>query len=100
MEKKQPTTLYKSSIITLHNNFDKTISLFFKDHKLAFKEIDQRLDKKRKPIKHVNNQAASWKPKLDHPRRNKILGEIPKELRQEVCIILSLIRRLCYFIYN
>jgi len=82
LEKKQPTTIYKSSIITVNHNFDKTIELIFQEHKLAFKEIDQQRAKKRKPIKQINDQTPVWKPKLDHPWRNEILGDISKEFKR------------------
>ena len=75
LAKKQPIILHNNDKITVNVNFDKTIILTARGHRLDYKEIEKRPKQEKEPKKA--RKLSFYKPPLNHPWRSnffRVLG--------------------------
>lgn len=84
LSKKQPIPLYKKSVVTVCENFDKTIVLMHKGQRLEYREIEKRPAKE--PAASTERKVSNVirKPSKNHPWFNGIhakKSDISKKLK-------------------
>lgn len=83
LDRKQSITLHNNEKITVNVNFDKTIILTVRGHRLGYKEIEKRPKKSSEPKKA--RKIALFKPRKNHPWRSPGLSpesDISKKLKR------------------